>query len=57
MSTVYTLKGVKLMERVAKLIKFPVDLVIRIEEYKEQRKIPTFASAVYELIRKGLEKQ
>lgn len=45
------------MERVAKLIKFPVDLVIRIEEYKEQHNIQTFAGAVYELIRKGLDKQ
>lgn len=55
-SKVYTLKGVKLMERVAKLIKFPIDLVIRIEEYREKHNIQTFASAVYELIRKGLEK-
>lgn len=45
-----------MMERVAKLIKFPVDLVVRIEEYKEQRNISTFAGAVYELVRKGLEK-
>ncbi|WP_281247281.1 hypothetical protein [Domibacillus mangrovi] len=44
------------MERVSKLIKFPVDLVIRIEEYKEKQNILTFAGAVYELIRKGLEK-
>ena len=44
------------MERVPKLIKFPVDLVIRIEEYKEKHNIPNFARAVYELIRKGLDK-
>lgn len=44
------------MERVPKLIKFPVDLVIRIEEYQEQNNIKTFSSTVYELIRKGLEK-
>lgn len=56
MSIVYTLGGVKLMERVAKLIKFPIDLVIRIEEYREKHNIQTFAGAVYELIRKGLEK-
>jgi hypothetical protein len=57
MSTVYTLGRVKIMERVAKLIKFPVDLVVRIEEYREKHNISTFASAVYELIRKGLDKQ
>ncbi|MDR9793870.1 MAG: hypothetical protein ACE3JP_01190 [Ectobacillus sp.] len=45
------------MERIAKLIKFPVDLVVRIEEYREKRNIPTFAGAVYELIRKGLDKE
>lgn len=44
------------MERVPKLIKFPVDLVIRIEEYQEQNNIKTFSGTVYELIRKGLEK-
>ena len=44
------------MERVAKLIKFPVDLVIRIEEYQKQNKIKSFSGAVYALIRKGLEK-
>ena len=44
------------MERVPKLIKFPVDLVVRIEEYRKKHNIQTFAGAVYELIRKGLEK-
>lgn len=44
------------MERISKLIKFPVDLVIRIEEYKNANNIKNFSSAVYELIRKGLEK-
>ncbi|MBW7650535.1 hypothetical protein [Anoxybacillus sp. ST4] len=45
-----------MMERVPKLIKFPVDLVFRIEEYRKKNNISTFAGAVYELIRKGLEK-
>lgn len=43
-------------ERIPKLIKFPVDLVIRIEEYRERNEIKTFAQAVYALIRIGLEK-
>ena len=54
MSITYSLKGVKTVERVAKLIKFPVDLVVRIEKYKESNNILTFSGAVYELIRKGL---
>lgn len=44
------------MERIAKLIKFPVDLVTRIEEYQKKNNIKSFSVAVYELIRKGLEK-
>lgn len=43
------------MERVPKLIKFPVDLVTRIEEYQKEKGLRTFAEAVYQLIRKGLE--
>lgn len=43
------------MERISKLIKFPVDLVIRIEEYQKQNNIRTFAETVYQLIRKGLD--
>lgn len=43
------------MERVPKLIKFPVELVKKIEEYQKENYIPTFAGTVYELIRKGLE--
>lgn len=43
------------MERIPKLIKFPVDLVTRIEEYQKENNIRTFAEAVYKLIRKGLE--
>jgi len=50
------MKGMKRMERVAKLIKFPVDLVVRIEEYRAMHHISTFSGAVYELIRKGLDK-
>ena len=44
------------MERVPKLIKFPVDLVVRIEKYQKKNNIKSFSGAVYELIRKGLEK-
>jgi len=44
------------VERVPKLIKFPVDLVVRIEEYQNKNNIKGFSGAVYELIRKGLEK-
>ena len=45
-----------MMERVAKLIKFPVDLVKEIETYQKEHYISSFAGAVYELIRKGLSK-
>ncbi len=44
------------MERVPKLIKFPKDLVEAIEKYQKDNYISSFAGAVYELIRKGLEK-
>lgn len=44
------------MERVAKLLKFPVDLVTRIEEYQKKNNVKNFSVAVYELIRKGLER-
>jgi hypothetical protein len=43
------------MERISKLIKFPVDLVFRIEEYQKKNNIKTFSETVYQLIRKGLE--
>jgi len=56
MSKEYTLKGGIIVERIPKLIKFPVDLVVRIEEYQEKNNISTFSGTVYELIRKGLEK-
>lgn len=42
------------MERIAKLIKFPADLVKEIENYQKKHYISSFAGAVYELIRKGL---
>ncbi len=42
------------MKRISKLIKFPVDLVTEIERYQKENYISTFAGAVYELIRKGL---
>ena len=44
------------MDRVAKLIKFPADLVKEIEKYQKEQYISSFAGAVYELIRKGLSK-
>ena len=42
------------MERISKLIKFPADLVAEIEKYQKENYITSFAGAVYELIRKGL---
>lgn len=42
------------MERIPKLIKFPVELVVKIEEYQKENHISSFAGAVYELVRKGL---
>lgn len=44
------------MGRIPKLIKFPADLVKRIEKYQEENYLSSFAAAVYELVRKGLEK-
>ena len=44
------------MERVSKLIKFPKDLVKAIEKYQKENYISSFSGAVYELIRKGLER-
>jgi hypothetical protein len=42
------------MERVSKLIKFPIELIKEIEKYQKEHYISSFAGAVYELIRKGL---
>lgn len=42
-------------DRVRKTFKFPAGLVREVEEYQRENFIPTFAGAVYELIRKGLE--
>jgi metal-responsive CopG/Arc/MetJ family transcriptional regulator len=42
------------MKRIAKLIKFPEELVKEIEKYQKKNYISNFSSAVYELIRKGL---
>lgn len=44
------------LERIPKLIKFPKPLAKQIEQYQEDNAIGSFAGAVYELIRKGLEK-
>lgn len=44
------------MERIPKLIKFPKALVEEIEKYQKENFISSFSGAVYELIRKGLEK-
>ena len=43
------------MGRIAKLIKFPADLVDKIEKYQEENHLSSFSAAVYELIRKGLK--
>lgn len=42
------------MKRIPKLIKFPSDLVAAIEKYQKENFLSSFAAAVYELIRKGL---
>lgn len=42
-------------ERVAKNLKFPRELHNAIENYRKQNMIPYFSTAVYELIRKGLQ--
>lgn len=44
------------MERIPKLIKFPTDLVKKIEKYQETNHLSSFSATVYELIRKGLKK-
>lgn len=44
------------MERIPKLIKFSKGLVEEIEKYQKENFISSFSGAVYELIRKGLEK-
>lgn len=44
-------------DRVPKLIKFPADLVVRIEQYREKHGITTFAQTIYILIRKGLDSE
>lgn len=43
------------MKRIPKHIKFPADLVAQIEKYQKDNYISSFAGAVYELIRKGLQ--
>ncbi|EJS61974.1 hypothetical protein ICU_05142 [Bacillus cereus BAG2X1-1] len=42
------------MERISKLIKFPAELVAEVEKYQKENHISSFAGAVYELLRKGL---
>jgi len=42
-------------EIIAKLIKFPKELVQKIETYQKENYLSSFAAAVYELVRIGLE--
>ena len=42
-------------ERIAKLIKFPKELVQKIEQYQKKNYLSSFAAAIYELVRIGLE--
>lgn len=53
MSSIYRKEDEK-MKRIPKLIKFPSDLVAAIEKYQKENFLSSFAAAVYELIRKGL---
>ena len=46
-----------LTERVSKHIKFPKELVKEIENYQKENHLSSFASAVYELCRKGMQKE
>ena len=49
-------KGVEIvLKRVSKLIKFPVELIELIEEYKEKNHLTSFTAALLELVRKGLD--
>lgn len=43
------------IDRVAKMIKFPLPLVKEIEDYQIKNNISSFAGAVYELCRIGLK--
>jgi hypothetical protein len=43
------------MDKIPKLIKFPVGLVVKIEEFRRDQYITSFTAAVNELIRRGLE--
>ena len=43
------------IDRVPKMIKFPVPLVKEIEDYQVKNNISSFAGAVYELCRIGLK--
>lgn len=45
------------MIRISKLIKFPKELAEAIEKYQKENFISSFSGAVYELIRKGLERK
>jgi len=51
-SEVYTMAD---DERIAKLIKFPKELVQKIEQYQKKNYLSSFAAAIYELVRIGLE--
>ena len=42
------------MERQSKLIKFPIELIKRIEQYQKDNCITSFSAAVYELVRLSL---
>lgn len=50
------IKGSEIMTRKPKLIKFPADLADKIEKYKNENHLSSFSAAVYELIRKGLDR-
>lgn len=43
-------------KRISKLIKFPVDLFEKIEEYQKENHLTSFTATVLELVRKGLER-
>lgn len=45
------------MEKIAKIIRFPKDLVDAIEEYQKKNGIASFTASTLELLRKALKEE
>ncbi|MED4456200.1 hypothetical protein [Metabacillus fastidiosus] len=48
-------EGRKLIDRERVEIRFPVNILEKVDAYQEENMIPTRTAAILELIRKGLE--